>query len=127
MAQEGEEEVITLDRDIVILDTETLGLDSRAPIWEFAATRLRQGREPIMDRYVAYAYAAAYGDAVCSTLDSYPTLAGVSGIGQAIRDDGLTLFQAGQVIEISVHEICPRHLGLLDRFIQTYSPRSAIA
>ncbi len=51
VAQEGEEEVITLDRDIVILDTETLGLDSRAPIWEFAATRLRQGREPIMDRY----------------------------------------------------------------------------
>lgn len=77
--------------------------------------------------HVAYAYAAAYGDAVCSTLDSYPTLAGVSGIGQAIRDDGLTLFRAGQVIEISVHEICPRHLGLLDRFIQTYSPRSAIA
>jgi len=77
--------------------------------------------------HVAYAYAADYGDAVCSTLDSYPTLAGVSGIGQAIRDDGLTLFQAGQVIEISVHEICPRHLGLLDRFIQTYSPRSAIA
>jgi len=51
VAPKGKQEVITLDRDIVILDTETLGLDSRAPIWEFAATRLHQGREPVMDRY----------------------------------------------------------------------------
>ena len=33
--------MITFDRDIVFLDTETLGLDRRAPIWEFAAVRLR--------------------------------------------------------------------------------------
>ncbi len=32
--------MITIDRDIVILDTETLGLDRDAPIWEFAAIHL---------------------------------------------------------------------------------------
>lgn len=35
--------MITLDRDIVFLDTETLGLDRNAPIWEFAAIRLHDG------------------------------------------------------------------------------------
>lgn len=33
--------MITFDRDIVFLDCETLGLKRDAPIWEFAAIRLR--------------------------------------------------------------------------------------
>lgn len=37
--------MITLDRDIVILDCETLGLDRHAPIWEVAAIRLRDGQQ----------------------------------------------------------------------------------
>lgn len=32
--------MITIDRDICILDTETLGLDRDAPIWDFAAVRI---------------------------------------------------------------------------------------
>lgn len=34
--------MITLDRDLCFLDTETLGLDPAAPIWEFAAIRLNR-------------------------------------------------------------------------------------
>jgi hypothetical protein len=34
---------MNLDRDLCILDTETLGLDRRAPVWEFAAVRLDRG------------------------------------------------------------------------------------
>ncbi|HOW94058.1 MAG TPA: hypothetical protein PLF91_06170 [Mycolicibacterium fallax] len=34
--------MITLDRDLCFLDTETLGLDPAAPIWEFAAIRVNR-------------------------------------------------------------------------------------
>lgn len=33
---------ITLDRDLCFLDTETLGLDAAAPVWEFAAIRVNR-------------------------------------------------------------------------------------
>ena len=33
--------MITLDRDLCFLDTETLGLERAAPVWEFAGVRLR--------------------------------------------------------------------------------------
>jgi len=64
----------------------------------------------------AYAYAATFGGAVCETLDEYPSFAGIYGIGDAIAEDGLTYHQAGQVIAISVAEICPRHLALVKSF-----------
>lgn len=72
-----------------------------------------------LDR-VSVAYAAAYGEIVCDVLDEHPSVAGVLGIGQAIVEDGLTANQAGQVIQISVTEICPRHAALLQRFINRY-------
>lgn len=62
---------------------------------------------------VAYAYAAQYGSAVCQTLDEYPSEAGILGVGEAIIEDGLTSFQAGEVVYHSVSEICPQHLGLV--------------
>lgn len=61
------------------------------------------------------AYASIYGDAVCETLDEYPTVAGVYGVGQAIVEDGLTARQAGVVVALSVREICPRHMNLIDQ------------
>lgn len=77
---------------------------------------------------VAYAYAATFGTAVCATLDKYPTsMNAIVGIGQSIVDDGLTVDQAGQVIVISVREICPRHQPLIDRFVATYAPKAAMA
>lgn len=36
--------MITFDRDICFVDTETLGLERQAPIWEFAAIRLRDNK-----------------------------------------------------------------------------------
>lgn len=69
------------------------------------------------DWTVVYAYAATYGGAVCETLDSYPSsFGGIYGIADAIADDGLTYYQAGQVIAVSVMEICPRHTALVKSF-----------
>jgi hypothetical protein len=68
------------------------------------------------DWTVVYAYAATYGGAVCETLDSYPSFGGIYGIADAITEDGLTYYQAGQVIAVSVMEICPRHTALVRSF-----------
>lgn len=75
----------------------------------------------------AYAYAAVFGDAVCETLDDFPSFDGITGIARAIVKDGLSAFQAGEVIQVSVTEICPRHQGLLDRFVAVYAPGSGRA
>lgn len=45
--------------DIVFLDTETLGLDPQAPIWEFAAIRVRPGF-PVNAREFAVTHFPAY-------------------------------------------------------------------
>jgi hypothetical protein len=68
------------------------------------------------DWTVVYAYAATYGGAVCETLDSYPSFGGIYGIADSTADDGLTYHQAGQVIAMSVMEICPRHTALITSF-----------
>lgn len=75
----------------------------------------------------AFAYAATFGGAVCNVLDKYPTFDGVIGIAKAIVDDGLSSFQAGEVIQVSVTEICPRHQGLMNRFVAVYAPGSGRA
>ena len=73
----------------------------------------------------AYAYAATYGGVVCEVLDDgHDSVAGLVGIGRAIMEDGLTAYEAGQVLAISVTEICPWHTDVLDRFIGVYG-RSA--
>jgi hypothetical protein len=73
------------------------------------------------DDSVVYAYAATFGGIVCSTLDQYPTFDGIIGIGQAMIEDGLTGYQAGQVIATSAIEICPRHIALVRNFANSYS------
>ena len=67
----------------------------------------------------AYSYAAQYGAAVCTTLDEYPTIDGVLGVGSAIIKDGLTAYDAGRAIFYAVADVCPRHLGLLRAFAAT--------
>jgi len=74
---------------------------------------------------MVFAYAATYGSAVCSTLDSYPSFEGILGIGQSIIEDGMTGYQAGEVIGVSVIEICPRHMGLLNAFVNSNSMAAA--
>jgi hypothetical protein len=71
------------------------------------------------------AYAATYGEAVCMTLDDHPTFNGIIGIANAIVEDGLTMYQAGGVIGLSVMEICPRHTALMNRFASTYQEVTA--
>jgi len=75
---------------------------------------------------VVIAYASQFGDAVCTTLDEYPSFDGLLGIGQAIIEDGLNAYQAGQVIALSVVEICPRHLALVQA-AATYPQQGQIA
>lgn len=64
-------------------------------------------------------YASLYAGAVCSTLDEYPSIAGVTGIGQAIHEDGLSFYDAGRAVGIAVAVECPRHQPLLDAFVAT--------
>ena len=75
----------------------------------------------------ARAYAAEYGPAVCSTLDSYPTFSGLMGIMLAINADGLTPYQAGEAVGLSVAELCPQYDGLLERFAATYGTTGHVA
>jgi hypothetical protein len=72
-----------------------------------------------------YAYAASFGGIVCSTLDEYPSFSGIIGIGEAISTDGLSMHQAGQVIAVSVIEICPRHLALVKAFVNSNTGAAA--
>lgn len=77
--------------------------------------------DPVEPQVTNYAKIAA--SAVCTTLDAYPTLPGVSGTVQAVVDDsGFTVTQAAQVVKISVITICPRHIPLLQRFVATWAP-----
>lgn len=75
-----------------------------------------------VDNYVTVAWPA-----VCSTLDEYPTLNGVMGVLQGVEQDtGFGDFDAGRVVGKSVFAYCPRHTGLLQRFIATYAPRRSL-
>ena len=66
------------------------------------------------------AFAAEYGPAACSVLDQYPTTDGMMGVLTAITEQGMTDFQAGQVVGIAVTHLCPRHAGVLARFVAQY-------
>lgn len=67
------------------------------------------------------AFTAAFGGVVCSVLDDgHATPAGVYGISQGIvEESGLSYYQAGQVIGLSVAEICPRHLAPVKAFAKS--------
>lgn len=58
---------------------------------------------------------------VCMTLDDYPSFAGITGIGEAIADEGYSLEQAGEIIAESIINVCPHHTALMRRFIARYN------
>ena len=87
-----------------------------AALGVLAAPNAKADNDPVV-----YAYAAQYGGIVCQVLDDHTSVSGMLGIGEAIMEDGLTAYQAGQVLAVSVTEICPRHTGLLMRFVNTFS------
>lgn len=73
------------------------------------------------------AYAAHFGGIVCDVLDDHASLGGVQGVIQGVQADGFTAYEAGQIVGLSVAEICPRHIGLLRKFINAYSDAGVIA
>jgi hypothetical protein len=66
------------------------------------------------------AYTSVMGEIVCSTLTEFPAFSGITGIGKAITEDGLTLDQAGEVMWMSVANLCPEHTSLLMRYAARY-------
>lgn len=74
------------------------------------------------------AYAQQYGQAICDTLDDYPNFDGIIGIATVIMDDdGLTPRQAGHAMALSVVDLCPWHLDLLDQFATSYGGKNTLA
>lgn len=76
---------------------------------------------------VAIAYADQFGEAVCGTLNDYPSFDGIIGIASVMMDDGLSGRQAGQAIALSVIDLCPWHLALLDNFANSYNGQNTLA
>lgn len=59
------------------------------------------------------AYVQAYHNAICWTLDDYPSVGGVMGIASVIIDDGFSGDDAADIVNASVAGWCPRHWPLL--------------
>jgi hypothetical protein len=67
-------------------------------------------------------YAAIAGPQVCTVLDQNPTLVGVAGTLEGVAEDaGFTLRQSWQVITYAAATLCPQHIRLLQRFLDTYA------
>lgn len=73
----------------------------------------------------AYAQDNAY--VVCEVLDTYPSMGGIKGVSQAIVGKGLTAYESGEVIAISIINYCPRHTALMNQFIRRYAPQTTVA
>lgn len=59
---------------------------------------------------------------VCQVLDEYPSVAGVTGVVQAVMSDsGFSPYDAGTVVGVAVRDYCPRHITELQQFIAVYS------
>lgn len=82
--------------------------------WLYAIAWAPSAKADVTDPQVI-AFTAAFGGVVCSVLDDgHATPDGVYGISQGIvEESGLSYYQAGQVIGLSVAEICPQHSGLM--------------
>lgn len=76
---------------------------------------------------VASDVADTYGPAMCQTLDDYPTMDGILGIGTVLMDAGLTGRQAGHALFLGVQANCPEYLPLLRRFAMIYGGGSSQA
>lgn len=66
------------------------------------------------------AYTSVFGGILCDAMDADPVFATVDAIGSMIVQDGLSWRQAGQVVVLTVTEICPRHLSLITAYAQQH-------
>ena len=73
------------------------------------------------------AQADPYDQAVCSVLDEYPNNTGILGIGLALKDEGYSGYEAGQIIGQAVINLCPEYIPLMMRFADRYAPKGAVA
>lgn len=66
-------------------------------------------------------YTVENGQIACEVLDDYPSVAGLTGVMQAVVEDGFTSRQAGEIVALSIYEYCPNHADLIDKFIALYA------
>lgn len=86
-----------------------------------AAAGMATARADLVDTYVV-----TNANAVCATLDSYPSIEGIEGVGQAIMDDGLTPQAAGEVVTRAIVGWCPEHLPELNAFIAKWTTAGSV-
>jgi len=68
--------------------------------------------------------AAMYYGPVCATLADYPSSTdGVIGIGLALKDEGYSGYEAGQIVGLSVLNYCPEFIPILQAFAAQYAPQ----
>lgn len=60
------------------------------------------------------------GSMVCISLDIEPTEQGLTQLGTNMAAEGFTPEQAGQTIGQQVTDVCPRHLGLIKRYVEAH-------
>ena len=66
--------------------------------------------------------AAIYYGPVCATLTEVPSVQGVIGIGLALKDEGYSGYEAGQILGLSVINQCPQFIPILRAFAAQYAP-----
>ncbi|MDM3894795.1 hypothetical protein [Mycobacterium intracellulare] len=73
-------------------------------------------------------YAAHNASRVCAALDAAPTFPGISNTLDSIqRETGFNPLYSADVLVLSVDAVCPRHLPLLQNFVNTYAPATTPA
>lgn len=66
------------------------------------------------------AYVAHYGGVACNVLDEFPSIPGMLGVMHGVETAGFSPREAGEVVGMSITEICPRHVRLMERFVDMY-------
>lgn len=72
-------------------------------------------------------YIRVNADAVCLTIDKYPTKAGVLGVMQGVMNHGFSPGDAVDIINTSVWEMCDWHWPLLERIGAEARARNSLA
>ena len=67
------------------------------------------------------AQADPYDQAVCAVLDDYPNNTGVMGVALALKDEGYTGYEAGEIIGQAIINVCPEYIPLMMAFAERYA------
>ncbi|MDQ2638065.1 MAG: hypothetical protein M3Y83_14450 [Actinomycetota bacterium] len=71
------------------------------------------------------AYAEQHAADICVTLDRNPTPIGVVHVLTALTTQGLSSSESGVAVKDSVRYVCPHHIPLLIRFVDSYRQHQA--